>query len=159
MASPTSPKAEATEPKSPASPAVSDKATTSPSATSPTSPSTDKPKAASPPPASTDASAGSDASASPTPEAQTAPAAPTAPTPHANPKIAELQTMFPTVELSVIEMVLESVGGSQDRAIESLLQMTDPDFKPDELASARQEEAVRITHSHLNLPILRCLPC
>jgi hypothetical protein len=53
--------------------------------------------------------------------------------------------MFLTVDVAVIEMVLESVGGSQDRAIESLLQMTDPDFKPDELASARQEESVRIS--------------
>lgn len=40
--------------------------------------------------------------------------------------------MFPSVEPSVIEMILESVGGSQDRAIETLLSMTDPEFKPDE---------------------------
>lgn len=52
--------------------------------------------------------------------------------------------MFPTVDVGVIEMVLESVGGSQDRAIESLLQMTDPDFKPDELAAARQEESNQV---------------
>jgi hypothetical protein len=52
--------------------------------------------------------------------------------------------MFLTVDVAVIEMVLESVGGSQDRAIESLLQMTDPDFKPDELASARQEESNQV---------------
>lgn len=50
--------------------------------------------------------------------------------------------MFPSIDVSVIEIVLESCGGSQDRAIEQLLAMTDPNFKPDELHSARQEEAV-----------------
>ena len=54
------------------------------------------------------------------------------PPPTSDPKVAELQVMFPTVEVGVIEMILESVGGSQDRAIETLLSMTDPEFKPDE---------------------------
>ncbi|CAK9785283.1 hypothetical protein CC85DRAFT_285328 [Cutaneotrichosporon oleaginosum] len=132
MASPTSSKE---EPKSPKSPSPVDKvAAASPRATSPASPSADKPgsKPSSPAP-------GAAAATSPPPAAP-APA----PAPHANPKIAELQTMFPTVDVSVIEMVLESVGGSQDRAIESLLQMTDPDFKPDELASAQQEESNQV---------------
>jgi hypothetical protein len=44
--------------------------------------------------------------------------------------------MFPTVDVSVIEMVLESVGGSQERAIEHLLPMTDPEFKPDPASEA-----------------------
>jgi hypothetical protein len=66
----------------------------------------------------------------------------TAPPPSADPKVAELQVMFPSIDVSVIEIVLESCGGSQDRAIEQLLAMTDPNFKPDELHSARQEEAV-----------------
>lgn len=47
--------------------------------------------------------------------------------------------MFPTVELSVIELVLETCGGSTDRAIEQLLAMSDPAFKPDELNVARQD--------------------
>ncbi|ORX35358.1 hypothetical protein BD324DRAFT_632518 [Kockovaella imperatae] len=67
-----------------------------------------------------------------------------APAPHANPKVAELQVMFPTIEVEVIEMILESCGGSQDRAIEQLLSMTDPEFKPDELAHSRQEEASQV---------------
>ena len=50
--------------------------------------------------------------------------------------------MFPSIEVEVIEMILESCGGSQDRAIEQLLSMTDPEFHPDELAHSRQEEAV-----------------
>ena len=55
--------------------------------------------------------------------------------------------MFPTVDPGVIEMILESVGGSQDRAIEQLLSMTDENFRPDELASVRQEESVRRPYS------------
>lgn len=70
-------------------------------------------------------------------------------TPHANPKVAELQAMFPTVEVSVIELVLETCGGSTDRSIEQLLSMTDDNFKPDELTSVRREEAVR--HLSINL--------
>jgi hypothetical protein len=58
-----------------------------------------------------------------------------------DPKVAELQVMFPSVDVAVIEMILESVGGSQDRAIEQLLSMTDPEFKPDE-THARTEEQV-----------------
>jgi hypothetical protein len=50
--------------------------------------------------------------------------------------------MFPTVEVSVIELVLETRGGSTDRSIEQLLSMTDDNFKPDELESVRREEAV-----------------
>lgn len=57
-----------------------------------------------------------------------------------DPKVAELRIMFPTVEVVVIEMILESVGGSQDRAIEQLLSMTDPEFKPDESAHTRTED-------------------
>jgi hypothetical protein len=55
--------------------------------------------------------------------------------------------MFPTVEVSVIELVLETCGGSTDRSIEQLLSMTDDNFKPDELESVRREEAVSTLHS------------
>lgn len=85
----------------------------------------------------------------PTPTSRSSAAAPapatpvtSAPPPSSDPKVAELQVMFPSIDVSVIEIVLESCGGSQDRAIEQLLAMTDPNFKPDELHSARQEEAV-----------------
>jgi hypothetical protein len=59
--------------------------------------------------------------------------------------------MFPSIEVSVIEIVLESCGGSQDRAIEQLLSMTDPSFKPDELQSARREEEVRNFQSYSSI--------
>ncbi|CAD6575227.1 MAG: hypothetical protein TREMPRED_001335 [Tremellales sp. Tagirdzhanova-0007] len=62
------------------------------------------------------------------------------PPPPADPKVAELHLMFPTVEPSVIHLVLESSHGSSDRAIEQLLQMTDPEFRPDELQAVRHEE-------------------
>lgn len=84
----------------------------------------------------------------------TAPAPP-ATAPHANPKVAELQAMFPTVETSVIELVLETCGGSTDRSIEQLLSMTDDNFKPDELESVRREEAVSsLYHKILQLIIV-----
>jgi len=62
---------------------------------------------------------------------------PPAPT---DPKVAELVIMFPTVDVGVIEMILESVGGSQDRAIETLLSMTDPEFKPDDRHVRTEQE-------------------
>lgn len=76
------------------------------------------------------------------PASDPAPNPPAPVAPHANPKVAELQTIFPTVEVSVIELVLETCGGSTDRSIEQLLSMTDENFKPDELESVRREEAV-----------------
>ncbi|KAL7420142.1 hypothetical protein Q5752_005108 [Cryptotrichosporon argae] len=65
------------------------------------------------------------------------------PTPHSA-KAVELHAMFPTIDLGVIDMVLESVSGSSDRAIEVLLGMTDPNFKPDELAASRREESAQV---------------
>ncbi|WRT63875.1 uncharacterized protein IL334_000801 [Kwoniella shivajii] len=59
-----------------------------------------------------------------------------------DPKVAELHQMFPTVEISVIELILETSGGSTDRAIEQLLGMTDPDFRSDELTGTREDAQV-----------------
>jgi hypothetical protein len=70
-------------------------------------------------------------------QAPTAPVSVPAPT---DPKVLELIAMFPTIDVPVIELVLETSGGSVDRAIETLLGMTDPDFKPDELGNARVRE-------------------
>ncbi|WVO17456.1 hypothetical protein L204_105148 [Cryptococcus depauperatus] len=61
---------------------------------------------------------------------------------HPNPKVNELRAMFPTIELSVIELVLETCNGSTDRSIEQLLGMTDPNFKPDELGGTRLDHQV-----------------
>ncbi len=67
---------------------------------------------------------------------------PNTPPPALDPKVAELHLMFPTVEPSVIHLILESSHGSSDRAIEQLLQITDPEFQPDELHAVRHEEEV-----------------
>lgn len=68
-------------------------------------------------------------------------ARPPPPAMHSNPKITELQNMFPTVDPGVIEIVLESVGGSQDRAIEQLLSITDENFKAEEEVPGYRREA------------------
>lgn len=53
---------------------------------------------------------------------------------HNSPPVPSAATQ---VDLAVIESVLEAHGGSEDRAVESLLAMTDESFKPEprELAS------------------------
>lgn len=80
-------------------------------------------------------------------EAQAPMAQAPAPTP-TDPKVLELVAMFPTIDVPVIELVLETSGGSVDRAIETLLGMTDPDFKPDELGNARvREEDVSLSYT------------
>ncbi|WWC85980.1 uncharacterized protein L201_000851 [Kwoniella dendrophila CBS 6074] len=61
---------------------------------------------------------------------------------HEDPKVNELHQMFPTVEISVIELILETSQGSTDRAIEQLLGMTDPNFKSDELVGTREDAQV-----------------
>ncbi|WVR03649.1 hypothetical protein IAU60_000644 [Kwoniella sp. DSM 27419] len=103
---------------------------------------------AGPPPGVT--APGSQAADTPTPTSvvtdHTLPTAPRqaelAPRQYGNPKVEELHQMFPTVEIGVIELVLETTGGSQDRAIEQLLAMTDPNFKPDELVGGREDAQV-----------------
>lgn len=65
--------------------------------------------------------------------------------PNPNPKVQELQIMFPTIDPAVIEIILESCGGSQDRAIESLLSMTDPEFRPEEGVGMGREEDVSVS--------------
>nr|XP_019048921.1 hypothetical protein I302_02701 [Kwoniella bestiolae CBS 10118]OCF27851.1 hypothetical protein I302_02701 [Kwoniella bestiolae CBS 10118] len=65
-----------------------------------------------------------------------------APPTHPDTKVNELHQMFPTVEVSVIELILETSQGSTDRAIEQLLGMTDPEFRSDELGGTREDAQV-----------------
>ncbi|KAJ3519892.1 hypothetical protein NMY22_g12995 [Coprinellus aureogranulatus] len=53
------------------------------------------------------------------------------PAPAGDPRVAGLRAMFPDYDDSILLMVLESVNGNQERAIEALLGMSDPDYKPD----------------------------
>ena len=52
--------------------------------------------------------------------------------PSTDPKIASLQAMFPTVEESILKEVLQAHGNNDERAVESLLAMTDESFVPEE---------------------------
>jgi len=45
-----------------------------------------------------------------------------------NPQVAALRAMFPDFDNTVLHSVLDSVDGSEDRAIDLLLGMSDPDF-------------------------------
>ncbi|KIJ49633.1 hypothetical protein M422DRAFT_777560 [Sphaerobolus stellatus SS14] len=46
-----------------------------------------------------------------------------------DPTVAVLQGMFPDFDASLLQSVLESVGGNQDKAIDILLGMSDPSYK------------------------------
>lgn len=47
-----------------------------------------------------------------------------------DPQVAALQAMFPDMDVSILQSVLEASGGNHDQAIETLLTMNDPDYKP-----------------------------
>ena len=55
-----------------------------------------------------------------------------------------LQGMFPDFDYAVLQSVLESVGGDQDKAIDILLGMSDPSYSSTAMATARDDVAVRI---------------
>ncbi|KAH7924235.1 hypothetical protein BV22DRAFT_1105624 [Leucogyrophana mollusca] len=55
-------------------------------------------------------------------------AAPTSPTEPTDPRIGGLKAMFPDFDDGLLLSVLESVGGDQDRAVDVLLGMSDPDY-------------------------------
>ncbi|KAH8090469.1 hypothetical protein HD553DRAFT_346962 [Filobasidium floriforme] len=85
------------------------------------------------------------------PPATTAPAPPVSAETNVDPQLAELKAMFPTVEPVVIEAVLETHAGSSpderfEKALGDLLQLTDPDYKPDPATTAP-----RTTHPQTNL--------
>lgn len=46
----------------------------------------------------------------------------------ADPKVAALLSMFPDFDTSLLQSVLESVAGDQDRAVDVLLGMSDPSY-------------------------------
>ncbi|EPQ57676.1 hypothetical protein GLOTRDRAFT_17842, partial [Gloeophyllum trabeum ATCC 11539] len=45
-----------------------------------------------------------------------------------DPRVASLQPMFPDFDATILHSVLESVGWDQDRAVDTLLGMNDPDY-------------------------------
>ncbi|KAJ2917755.1 hypothetical protein MD484_g2655, partial [Candolleomyces efflorescens] len=52
-------------------------------------------------------------------------------TPVGDPRVAELKAMFPDYDDAILLMILESANGNQEAAIEILLGMSDPNYKPD----------------------------
>lgn len=50
--------------------------------------------------------------------------------PELDPKVASLQAMFPGFDAGVLESILEASGGDEDQAIDTLLGMSDPEYKP-----------------------------
>jgi CUE domain len=50
----------------------------------------------------------------------------------ADPKVTALLAMFPDFDTSLLQSVLESVAGDQDRAVDVLLGMSDPSYTPSE---------------------------
>jgi len=57
-----------------------------------------------------------------------------------NPQVAALEAMFPDFEPIILQSVLDSVDGNQDRAIDKLLGMSDPEYKEQHSTHADQTE-------------------
>ncbi|KAJ3968777.1 hypothetical protein EV361DRAFT_391817 [Lentinula raphanica] len=53
-----------------------------------------------------------------------------------DPKLSTLQGMFPDFDESLLQSVLDSVGGNSDRAIDILLGMSDPEYHSENRAQA-----------------------
>ncbi|KAG6900724.1 hypothetical protein C0993_003750 [Termitomyces sp. T159_Od127] len=62
------------------------------------------------------------------------------PPPTNDPRLAALRALFPNYDDLVLSSVLDSVHGDQDRAIDALLGMSDPEYKPDPAAPLPQTE-------------------
>lgn len=58
------------------------------------------------------------------------------------PAVAELKLMFPDLDTETIAAVLSSRGGNQDAAVNALLQMSDPNFKPSATDSRTDSDAL-----------------
>ncbi|THH17883.1 hypothetical protein EW146_g3021 [Bondarzewia mesenterica] len=70
----------------------------------------------------------------------------------ANPQIASLHAIFPDFDAALLQSVLESVGADQDRAVDVLLGMSDPDYVP-----AAQEQAAPRSQTELDEEFARQL--
>ncbi|GAA5830337.1 hypothetical protein JCM11251_001313 [Rhodosporidiobolus azoricus] len=61
--------------------------------------------------------------------------------PPVDPKVAQLRLLFETVDVEIIEAVLQEKGGNVDAAMDSLLALSDPDYKPENPEELSQLEA------------------
>lgn len=91
-------------------------------------------------PASESLSDASQLIATPSEDSQSTPNVPsvnsghTRPETPGDPKVAALLAMFPDFDVSLLQSVLESVAGNQDRAVDVLLGMSDPSYTSTERA-------------------------
>ncbi|GAA6027090.1 hypothetical protein JCM8097_006103 [Rhodosporidiobolus ruineniae] len=127
-------------------------------------PANDAPKSPSPPHADTPTSSDEPQPPQETPAAQSDDALAPA-DPPTDPKVAQLRALFADTDEVIIEAVLASNGGNVDQAIQTLLEVNDPDFKPDnpeELSQleldeqlarelAREDELIQAQH-RVNAP-------
>ncbi|KAF8268603.1 hypothetical protein EI94DRAFT_1800237 [Lactarius quietus] len=59
----------------------------------------------------------------------------------ADPKIAQLHAIFPDFDAAILYSVVDSVDGDQDRAVDALLSMSDPDHVPSSAGAPEQPPA------------------
>jgi len=57
-----------------------------------------------------------------------------------DPRVVALRALFPDYDDLILISVLESVGGNQDRAIDTLLVMSDPEYKGEPPAAVQSEQ-------------------
>ncbi|KAF8482555.1 hypothetical protein DFH94DRAFT_370052 [Russula ochroleuca] len=60
----------------------------------------------------------------------------------ADPKISQLHAIFPDFDAAILYSVVDSVGGDQDRAVDALLAMSDPDHVPAQHAAAHEQPSL-----------------
>ncbi|KAH9985363.1 hypothetical protein BJV77DRAFT_1071465 [Russula vinacea] len=60
----------------------------------------------------------------------------------ADPKISQLHAIFPDFDAAILYSVVDSVGGDQERAVDALLAMSDPDHVPAAHHAATQQPSV-----------------
>ncbi|KAH9058769.1 hypothetical protein EDB87DRAFT_1832410 [Lactarius vividus] len=63
----------------------------------------------------------------------------------ADPKIAPLHAIFPDFDAAILYSVVDSVDGDQDRAVDALLSMSDPDHVPSSAGAPAQPPATTQT--------------
>ncbi|KAI0779543.1 hypothetical protein C8Q74DRAFT_1259626 [Fomes fomentarius] len=64
------------------------------------------------------------------------------PTEHVSPQVEALRSMFPDFDVTVLQSVLESVNNDQERAIDILLGMSDPEYVSTQTTSQPEQPSV-----------------
>ncbi|GAA5885471.1 hypothetical protein JCM6882_009632 [Rhodosporidiobolus microsporus] len=113
---------------------VSSTAATPPADLAPVTSSPPRTSSPSPPPSST-------APATSAPAAATDAAPPPDTAAPTDPKVAQLRLLFDSVDVEIIEAVLHEKGGNVDAAMDALLALSDPDYKPENPEELSQLEA------------------